>query len=184
MKLYHWTRPQNLIGVATGGLEPNPPYAETPYITAGRDVVWLTANPSRDMIEPADLEHGREHGFTRPWLFGDADDVRLTVKFNSTNRRHLFHWREWISHFTLVDAKTGEDLAPMRDVVKSFPPSLVRDCWVCLKRIPVSQIECPPITARVAMLGLVKDSEPYKMLAALPPDTIVTPHLVREKEAA
>jgi len=45
--------------------------------------------------------------------------------------------------------------------------------WISLNRIPVSQIELPPITARIAMLGLKKDSEVCKKLMAVPPDTIV-----------
>ena len=57
MKLYHWTMPRNLASIAHSGLEPKPPWG-TPYMTAGQSVVWLTANPKRD-ISAADAEYLR-----------------------------------------------------------------------------------------------------------------------------
>lgn len=175
MKLYHWTMPRNLASIAHSGLEPKPPYKETPYMTAGQSVVWLTANPKRD-ISAADAEYLRTMvpDWDRPILFGNADDIRLTVTFNSStpSRRNLHRWSEWIAKRIMVDQVTGEEI-PLSKLIECMPPSGEHDFWVCLTRIPVSQIELPPITARVAMLGLKEDSEPYKQLGALPPDQIV-----------
>jgi hypothetical protein len=170
MKLYHFTRPQNLLSIAASGLEPQPPYSDTPEITAGQSVVWLTANPSRD-LRPADVQHLSGRGWKRPILFGDEHDVRLTVTFNSTSRRKLYRWADWIAQQAMLNPETGEQY-PLAFMSRVFPPS-GRDYWICLNRIPVSQIELPPITAGVAMLCLKEDSEPYKQLATMPPDTIV-----------
>jgi hypothetical protein len=174
VKLYHWTQPQNLVGIATGGLEPHPPYDDVPYMTAGRSVVWLTANPSRD-VSPADLEHIKQYtgaDWDSPWNFGRADDVRLTVTFNSTNNRKLFRWTDWIAQRAILNRETGEQF-PLVRLLDRYPPSMRNEYWISLNRIPVSQIEFPPITASIALLGLQEDSEPYRQLSSVPPDTIV-----------
>jgi hypothetical protein len=53
------------------------------------------------------------------------------------------------------------------------PPSGREEHFVHLGRIPPSQIELPPITARIALLGLNPDAPQREQLRGMPPDTVV-----------
>jgi hypothetical protein len=94
----------------------------------------------------------------RTLLFGDPGDVRLTVKFNSTNSRKLQHWHTWILQ---------------HEAISNIGPSGERDFYVHLGVIPAAQIELPPITARIALLGMKADAPQRKQLESLPPDTLL-----------
>jgi len=164
MKLYHWTAEKNLLGIAVRGLEPFKPYGAE-FMTDDKPVVWLTRNKSREP-SPADIEHfartaiedDKPQLLGRTLLFGDPGDVRLTVKFNSTNSRKLQHWHTWISQHKSIS---------------NTVPSGERDFYVHLGVIPAAQIELPPITARIGLLGLKADAPQRKQLETLPPDTLL-----------
>jgi hypothetical protein len=115
---------------------------------------------------PADIEHfartaiedDKPQLLGRTLLFGDPGDVRLTVKFNSTNSRKLQHWHTWILQHKLIS---------------NINPSGERDFYVHLGVIPAAQIELPPITARITLLGLNADAPQRQQLESLPPDTLL-----------
>jgi hypothetical protein len=138
-------------------------------MTGDRPVVWLTRNESREPsaadilhFERTAIEDGKPQLLGRTLLFGDPGDVRLTVKFNSTNSRKLERWHPWIMQ---------------RHPIETFPPSGERDFYVYLGTIPPSQIEFPPITARVALLGLKDDAPQRAQLESIPPNTVVHLHV-------
>lgn len=53
-----------------------------------------------------------------------------------------------------------------------WPPSSANH-FVHLGVIPARQIELPPITARVVLLGLNADAPQREQLEGLPPDTLI-----------
>lgn len=177
MKLYHWTAEKNLLGIATGGLQPfvydNNGAA---FVSAGRKVVWLTSSDTRtptaadiewlkswpNRFDAADVER-----FSKI-LFGDADAVRLTVKFNSSNSQRLKKAMPWLRQFGVRNPLTGE----VSQLGRWHPPSAA-NYFVHLGVIPPSQIELPPITARVALLGLKDDAPQREQLKDVPPDTLI-----------
>ena len=112
MKLFHWTAEKNLLGIAMGGLEPFCYDDAAGLVSAGRKVVWLTANETRTPTA-ADVEFikARPDLFDERFLtlaFGQPDDVRLTVRFNSSNNRQLKRAWPWLRQFSFHDPMTGE----------------------------------------------------------------------------
>jgi hypothetical protein len=108
------------------------------------------------------IEDDKPQLLGRTLLFGDPGDVRLTVKFNSTNSRKLQHW-----HTLILQHKAISNLVPSGE----------RDFYVHLGVIPAAQIELPPITARIALLGMKADALRRKQLESLVPDTLLNLHV-------
>jgi hypothetical protein len=122
MILHHWTAEANLLSIAISGLEPHADdaHAVAWVRTAGHKVVWLTACRTRaatqadlawlraqpDAFDADAIERFSAH------IFGDQDDVRLTVKFNSSNSRKLKKWWPWLQQFKAVNQETGKTIAP------------------------------------------------------------------------
>jgi len=182
MILYHWTDEANLVSIAMSGLEPFAcDDAVVQARTAGHSVVWLTASQTR-AATPADVAWLRAQpdafdadaieGFSAH-IFGKPDDVRLTVKFNTSNSRKLKKWWPWVQRFEACNPVTGETVAPSSLFAASASPTAREDHFVHLGRIPPSQIEMPPITVRVALLGLKQNAPQREQLLRLPPDALV-----------
>lgn len=189
MKLFHWTAEKNLLGIATGGLEPFAYDDVAGMVSAGHKVVWLTASETRTPTA-TDLEWINAHPdvFRAPererfskLAFGKSDDVRLTVKFNSSNNRKLKRARPWLEQFSMVDTVTGEATS-MNQIFGPISMPVREDYYVHLGVISARQIELPPLTARIALLGLNDDAPQVEQLRSLPPDTVIT--VTRRREAA
>jgi hypothetical protein len=174
VKLYHWTAEKNLVGIAASGLQPFAYDDAAGLVSAGRKVVWLTASETRT----PDLEYmkSRPDLFSATYIekfstlqFGKPDDVRLTVKFNSSNNQRLKKFWPWYQQFVMANPVTGEEL-PTHQI---FGPGARANYFVHLGVIPARQIEFPPITARIALLGLTDDAPQRALLESVPPDTVV-----------
>jgi hypothetical protein len=204
MILYHWTQPRYLLGIIVhGGLTPTEPYDGLEFRTIGKSVVWLTARDTRKPA-PDDIEHIRAHSALykadrgQNWserMFGLPEDVRLTVKFNSSNNKKLKRYWPWIQQFSAVNPETGEAREIAKAIAAHTFPSCKRDHYVHLGRIPLAQIEMPPLTAALAIVGLEYNlegasddesrahlQEQIDKLKAAPPDVIVNPRVERADE--
>jgi hypothetical protein len=76
--------------------------------------------------------------------------------------RKLQHWHTWILQ---------------NRSISNIGPSGKRDFYVHFGVIPAAQIELPPITARIALLGMKADAPQRKQLESLPPDTLLNLHV-------
>jgi hypothetical protein len=176
--LYHWTAEKNLVGIAMSGLEPFCYDDGATLVSAGREVVWLSASPTRTPTA-ADIEWVKAncdpatHEKFSKLSFGDPDDVRLTVKFNSSNNQRLKKAAPWLRQFKAVDPDTGRELVQLGEFM---PPCGRANFYVHLGVIPARQIEMPPMTARVVLLGLKDDAPQRTELESVPPDTLIDLH--------
>jgi hypothetical protein len=180
--LYHWTAEKNLLGIAMSGLEPfayDDDDDAARLVSAGRKVVWLTASETRtpsaadiEWIKANNTDPADREKFSK-LSFGEPDDIRLTVKFNSSNIQRLKKAKPWLQQFKAVDPVTGREIVQLGDFM---PPSFRAFCYVHLGVIRPSQIELPPMTARIMLLGLTPDAPQREQLAGVPPDTLIDLH--------
>jgi hypothetical protein len=130
-------------------------------------IEFMRADPKT--FDPAELEQK----FSK-LKFGKPDDIRLTVKFNSSNNRHLKKAAPWLAQFEFRNPITGE-AQQLGEATGCMGPSAVANYYVHLGVIPPRQIYMPPMTARIMLLGLTDDAPMRGQLEALPPDTVIAP---------
>ena len=89
MKLYHYTKPGNVMMISGQGLQPRA-HENNAHMTGGVPVVWLTAEPSIIVTE-ADIAHMmRAVGHTGDKKLGDlyfGGPARLTVELPRHDKR-------------------------------------------------------------------------------------------------
>ena len=142
------------MSIAVRGLGPSKPYGAE-FLSDDEPVVWLTRNESREP-SPADIEY-----FARTAIKDDNRQV-LECRFLFGYPGDVRHTVTWILQ---------------RRAISNIMPSGERDFYVHLGVIPAAQIELPPITARIALLGLDADAPQREQLESLPPDTLLNLHV-------
>jgi hypothetical protein len=196
MKLYHFTKQENLLGIAMSGLEPQIA-ADVPVMTMGQLVVWLTTQQTLTPTED-DLAFMREHRanyvaeFTETLLPGR--DFRLTVNLDQRlHRKKLFHYHTWMHETPITMSAYDDNGEPIpatrltgRDVLRLFPgglqPSSKNHWWIYLGTIKPGRIAdvAEHIEASLANHieqgnadGIKRLTELRDKVRAAPPDTLL-----------
>jgi hypothetical protein len=193
LKLYHYTRAENLLGISLRGLTPNVSPDEVGVMTMGQPVVWLT---TQETLKPtqADLDHvAHRVGIEEAAAFGESmligRDTRLTVNLSTLSKK-LIHYHSWLSTTDIVKADSRDPDDTSRyftglDVLKWLPPSAKEHWWVYFGTIKPARIDLQ-ITAGLALpsaekilasamekgdpVGIARATELREQIRAMPPD--------------
>jgi len=180
MKLYHFTKIENLFGIAALGLKPHVP--ECGHMTFGKPVVWLTTQETMTPKQ-ADLDHiarvagsenakrFAEHGSMILWDGSVVTRLEVTI---STPNKKLVHYHKWLG-----TTPAG------RDLLGIFPPSAKKHWFLYFGTIRPARIDLP-VTPEVMLPGIeaniasaIEEADVERMVSltalrdqvkALPPD--------------
>jgi hypothetical protein len=158
MKFYHYTKQENLMGIAVNGLTPTIDDEVRP-LTMGQEVVWLTTQETLKPTEE-DLAWMRAHRKPEIWTrFTETlmldKEMRLTVNLDPRmHRKKLFHYHTWMYEGGLaaINPDTQEISFTGRDVLETIggiAPSNKKHWWIYLGTIKPSRIELNPTAERM-----------------------------------
>jgi hypothetical protein len=193
VKLYHYTKTENLFGISLDGLTPPTPNDELGFMTLWQPAVWLTTQETLKLTE-ADWAHHR----TKPGYREEDDarfaeamllerDVRLTVKIPALDKR-LVHYCSWLRDSVARSSDGTEHLG--RDILEATNPAPTerKHWWLYLGTIKPSRIDLR-LTAALALPGIEHDltsaikegdgdriarlTELREQVGAVPPDDLV-----------